>query len=198
MIKEFKSKARMFFFPKAWGNAVARWITGIISPSGTIKIKNTENGSLELDVNMDAVCSRVRMAMDGRALTKAESEKIKAVIRAVLDGVSIKWGDGSFGVDADYLREMITEIVEQAIDGSVSAPTNPNGITSGYNGNAGTTPLSNTHTFGVQGATISLACRSTDDGADGAVFFRTFTIAEDGRIYQIGGESSAAQIVTHA
>ncbi len=202
MIKEFKSKARILFFPKAWGNAVARWIMGIVSPSGTIKIKNTvnptENGSLELDVNMDAVCSRVRRVMEERALTRAEMDRIKGVVRAVLDGVSIKWKDGLVGVDADYLKDMIEETINNMMDESLEADASPKQFTSGYNGNTGSTQLTDTHAFGSQGATIQLLCRSTDDGADGAVFFRTFTITADGRIVEISGETSVAQVVTHA
>lgn len=202
MIRLFGKKKRVVFFPVAWANSVVRWITGIISPSGTIKIKNEldpgDNGSIQLDVNVDAVTDAVVRKMDGREFSANDRVRIRDIIWAYLDGYSVQFKDKRISVNVDWLAEQVRSLIDEIGTGSPQSPTNPKQFTSGYNGNNGTSQLTDTHTFGAQGATVQLACRSTDDGADGAVFFRTFTIASDGRIYAIGTEGSVAQIVTHA
>lgn len=63
MIHGFDKKKRILFFPASWANAVVDWISGVCSPRGTLKIKNTllpkENGSVEIDVDIERVASLV-------------------------------------------------------------------------------------------------------------------------------------------
>ena len=44
------------FLPKEWANSIIDWVTGLYSPSGTIKVANTatpnENGGCQIDVNV--------------------------------------------------------------------------------------------------------------------------------------------------
>ena len=68
MISEFKKK-KLLFFPIPWANEIVKWISGINSPSGTIKINNTlspsDKTSMTIDVDIDVVARRVAEILNG-------------------------------------------------------------------------------------------------------------------------------------
>ena len=75
MITTFDARKKILFFKTAWANEVTKWISQIKSPKGTIVVKNTLNptddGSLQIDVNLKVVAGKVREILVARA--KAES-----------------------------------------------------------------------------------------------------------------------------
>ena len=83
----------------------------------------------------------------------------------------------------------------------VKAPTSTTPMPSGFSGVGGdyTTKDMSTKTFGKAtepGLKIKLCCRGADGGQNGAVFWREFIIAGDGRIYSISGECDAMGMYT--
>jgi hypothetical protein len=116
MIKFFNEKNPLIFFPKKWANAVSRWLMGVYSPSGTIKITNTanpdEHGSLGLDVNIDAVIRKMEKKLHSRRFSESERLQIRDTIRAYIDGVSIYWKDKRFAVNEKWLNSMIHGILK--------------------------------------------------------------------------------------
>ena len=123
MIHLFSSKKRIFYFPVAFANSVARWCLGVHSPSGTISIKNTatpgDNGSLALDVNREAMKRLYMDFTENHELTEGEMKRIKTVVRGTLDGNSLTWQGEHFGVSMAWLQNNVAEIVGSS--GSVDA-----------------------------------------------------------------------------
>ena len=68
MISEFKKK-KLLFFQIAWANKIVKWISGINSPSGTIRIVNTlspsDKTSMTIDVDVEVVARRVAEILNG-------------------------------------------------------------------------------------------------------------------------------------
>ena len=64
MLSLFDTTTPIPFFPTRWANAVTQWLTGLHSPTGTIKISNTtqptESGSCSIDVDIDALYQAIR------------------------------------------------------------------------------------------------------------------------------------------
>lgn len=188
---------RRLFFPVSWANSVSRWILGLHSPSGTVRITNTaspgEGASAAIDVDVDAVANRVMKIIggDARGFSPRECALVRDLVGAYVDGATVLWKDRRIAVNTDWLEGWISNKIASSLDlPAPSAPNNPNNVQSGFavNGSAGN--MSDTHMFGTRGATIQLACRGTSNGESGVVKFRPFTIAADGRLYAIGAESS--------
>ena len=124
MIHLFDSGIKILFFPKKWGNSIVRWIAGVHSPTGTIKVKNTmsprDDGSLALDVNIDAVSEELLERMENRALTRQECNRISQHIRGIVDGSSIIMGGGHISVDGNWVDNRIKEFMQSSADGPTS------------------------------------------------------------------------------
>ena len=95
MIRLFKRTRRALFFPVKWANAVSRWLLGVHSPEGTIKISNTANPkqdkSVGLDVDVDAVLSKIAPLLQKKGFSEEQRRDIRNIIRDSLDGATVKW-----------------------------------------------------------------------------------------------------------
>ena len=104
MIHTF-SKKRLVFFPVSWANSVARWILGVFSPTGTIKIKNdAEPGrdkSISLDVNVPEVLRVAKTQLDESYVSRQE---VKTLLANMCDGQSIIIKDGVLTVNREWLQ----------------------------------------------------------------------------------------------
>ena len=104
MIHTF-SKKRLVFFPTSWGNSVARWILGILSPTGTIKIKNDAEArsdtSMSLDVNVPEVLRVAKPQLDESYVPRQE---MKTMLANMCDGQSIILKDGVLTVNREWLQ----------------------------------------------------------------------------------------------
>ena len=108
MIRLFSDKGKMLFFPKQWANSVTRWILGIRSPSGTIKIGNTaqpsEGGSATLDIDVERVAKNVENIIGRRYLQKKD---FRSKLDATIDGVSIVASEKGIGISEEWLKAKI-------------------------------------------------------------------------------------------
>lgn len=98
MIHEFMT--RRVIFPTKWANEIVRWIQGIRSPNGTIKIKNTltpTGTGPEFDVNIETVAAKVAEILDARYIKKDN-------LRSYIDGSSIVANGGILSVSADFVK----------------------------------------------------------------------------------------------
>lgn len=115
MIHLFNSKKRILFFPVGFANSVARWILGVHSPSGTISIKNTatpgDNGSLALDVNVDALRRIMAGVIDDHDLTEREIKRTKDIVHGAIDGTSLIMGGEHISVSMDWLQQNIQKFL---------------------------------------------------------------------------------------
>ena len=111
MIHLFKGSKRILFFPKSWANSVTNWLLGVRSSDGSLIIKNTANptgdGSIDLRVNEKRIMRQVREHLEGRSLSKAEIIRVQEIVHALLDGISLKWHDKSFSVDAEWIADIV-------------------------------------------------------------------------------------------
>ena len=111
MIHLFKGAKRVLFFQKSWANSVTNWLLGVRSSDGSLIIKNTANptgdGSIDLRVNEKRIMRQVREHLEGRSLSKSEIIRVQEVVHAMLDGISLKWHDKSFSVDADWIADIV-------------------------------------------------------------------------------------------
>lgn len=114
MIHELTGKGRLLF-PRKMFNAVVRWILGVHSPSGTIKVSNTANPkgdkSIGLDVDIEAVTSKVRKAFDERGFTAQQRRDVCGIVRDCLDGVSLYWNDRRASVSDGWLEELVRNLL---------------------------------------------------------------------------------------
>ena len=115
MIHLFNGKKRILFFPVGFANSVARWILGVHSPSGTISIKNTatpgDNGSLALDVNVDALRHIMAGVIDEHDLTEREIKRTKDIVHGAIDGTSLIMGGEHVSVSMDWLQQNIQKFL---------------------------------------------------------------------------------------
>jgi len=111
MISEFQGKRRIFTFPKAWANAVVRWIAGVHSPNGTMEISNTLNpgddGSLGLDVNLDAVVDKVKVRLGFDKRSPLDRNDVRDIVFDLLDGASVINSGRRVAVNLDWLNANI-------------------------------------------------------------------------------------------
>lgn len=90
-----------------------------------------------------------------------------------------------------------TERVKDLFDNEIGAPAAPTSTTpmpSGFDTTTSHSKVGGTFTAGPPGGAgivVELCCRGMDDGIDGTIFWRPFTITSDGRIYAIAAESDA-------
>ena len=67
MLALFDTTTPIPFFPTRWANAVTQWLTGLCSPSGTIKIQNTSQpdygGGCRIDVDVEVLYQALRERM---------------------------------------------------------------------------------------------------------------------------------------
>lgn len=122
MIHLFKGTRRVLFFPKSWANSVTNWLLGVRSSDGSIIIKNTANptgdGSVDLRVNENRIMRKVRELLEGRSLSKSEIIRVQEIVRALLDGISLKWHDKSFSVDTDWIADIVKKnMIDKQNDG---------------------------------------------------------------------------------
>lgn len=99
MIHEFMT--RRVVFPTKWANEIVRWIQGVCSPSGTIRIKNTltpGGTSAEIDVNVDLLAEKIAEKLDARYVKKDD-------LASYVDGTSITCASGVLAVSADFVRQ---------------------------------------------------------------------------------------------
>lgn len=77
MIHLFEKKGAIVFFPKDWANDIVKWISGIHSPTGTIKVQNTltpdEKKSAAIDVNLPELVKELQRHFVGRNEKPAEN-----------------------------------------------------------------------------------------------------------------------------
>lgn len=115
MIHLFNGGGRLLFFPKKWANSIVRWIAGIHSPSGTVRVHNdmnpSEGGSLALDVDVDAVSAQVLRRVDARNVTQAERDRFAHLLRGMVDECSVLLSSGHLYVSADWLEGAVKDIV---------------------------------------------------------------------------------------
>ena len=106
----------------------------------------------------------------------------------------IAYGDDKVKDVLDDIAEYDTDNDEYAVN--VPPPKEPSSssqTTSGASGGTTATSYNSTPAFtaGNGSIEICLACRSSQNGITGHIFFRPFKITSDGRIYSIGGEKQA-------
>ena len=104
MIHEFGKRKRVLF-PTKWANSVGRWISGICSPSGTVRVGNDMdpgNGpSLRLDVNIPEVLKHARTELGDTYVLRKE---LTNLLSGMCDGQSIIMKDGVLTVNREWLR----------------------------------------------------------------------------------------------
>ena len=201
MIKELTGRRRLFP-PRRLINELVRWVLGVHSPSGTIKVNNSANPgerSLALDIDMEAVLSSVDKHDEGKGLSKSQREDVRDVMRSHLDGNSLVWGDGCASVDPEWLEHML-EGRQQQTDSGAQEPESTTSLASGFDGLI-TSHAKKGGTFtagapGGAGVKVKLLCRGMDDGQNGTLFWREFTITSDGRVYAIAAEDDAMGVYT--
>ena len=141
MIRLFQRGRRLLFFPTRWANAVTRWILGVHSPEGTIKVNNTahpgEDRSIGLDVDILAVSSRVEELINAHSFPKPKREELQGLIRESLDGTSLSWHGNTFAVDNEWLERILLDVRSQLAN-TIPAPSNSNPSDLGDDASCGT------------------------------------------------------------
>ena len=70
-------------------NELVRWVLGIYSPTGTVRVQNTpaptDGRSLALDVDVGAVAAEVRNRIEGGGLGAAARDQVRDEIKAAMD-----------------------------------------------------------------------------------------------------------------
>lgn len=199
MLHEIARGSRLFY-PRRLINSLVRWVLGVHSPEGTIKIQNTaspDEKSLALDVDMSAILSSIQTHNVG--MTSAQRQDAKDIMRAHLDGTSLIWTDEVATINKDWLsRQIAAENAQVESDSDEVETTSYTDLPSGqstsqsassYNTKDGTTGAPDKTT--QQGLTMYVLSRVSDKGVEGIMFFRKLTISCDGRITGIGAEEQA-------
>ncbi len=142
MIHLFKGSRRVLFFPKSWANSVTNWLLGVRSSDGSIIVKNTANptgdGSIDLRVNDSKIMRQVREHLEGRSLSKSEIIRIQEIVHALLDGISLKWHDKSFSVDADWIADIVKKnMIDKPGEGEEESEGYTGLVVSAYDGYQG-------------------------------------------------------------
>lgn len=197
MIRELTGRRRIFS-PRRLINELVRWVLGVHSPSGTIKVRNTANPgerSIALDIDMEAVLSAVDKRRENMGLSKAQREETRDVMRSCLDGNSLVWGDGCASVNSDWLDQYIKDETQ----GQLPAPDagTPTALLSGAQpsgGGASANSGSFTALGSGNGVTFLAVSRSYENGGVTQLFFRQVTVAADGRICSVSGENGSVMV----
>lgn len=197
MIRELTGRRR-FYWPRKLINELARWVLGVHSPGGTIKVNNTANPgerSLALDIDMAAVLSAVDKHEENKGLSKAQRDESRDVVRSCLDGNSLTWGDNCASVNADWLDKYIQNDNQQALP-APDAGT-PGTLTSGAQpAGAGANPESGSFTASGSGNGVKFfaVTRSYTNMGVTQLFFREITLAADGRWVSVSGENGSVSV----
>ena len=201
MIHEFTGKGRIFWFPKAWANSVVRWICGVFSPTGTIQVTNNLSpngeGSLALDVNVNAVLTRIRELRDEREVSQAEVARITYVVRGLLDGSTVVTKGEHVSVDEDWVRRIAEQVLGENEENEEATKTYT--TLSGSKGEQVSSPTLNKQTWTREtsdGVKVDVVTRLADDGVGAVVFARTFTFDAQGRLSGVGAEFQEGYVVT--
>ena len=107
MIRELKSGSRLFS-PRRLINSLVRWVLGVHSPEGTIKIQNTatpDEKSIALDVDMAAIIAKMNERNVG--MTDAQRQDSADIMRAHLDGTSLVWTNEVATINKDWLTKQL-------------------------------------------------------------------------------------------
>jgi len=195
MIRELTGRRR-FYWPRKLINELARWVLGVHSPGGTIKVNNTANPgerSLALDIDMAAVLSAVDKHDESKGLSKAQRDESRDVVRSCLDGNSLTWGDNCASVNADWLEQFIKD------DNPTVLPTpdagTPGSLTSGAGvGGASASTDSFTASGSGNGVKFFAVTRSYTNMGVTQLFFREITLAADGRWVSVSGENGSVSV----
>ncbi len=205
MIRLFESGRRLLYFPRKWANSVSRWLLGVHSPEGTINITgNTANPegekSVGFDVNIGVVASRVRARISALGFTAMQRSAVKDIIRDSLDGFSLVWKDGNASVNSEWLQTFVENLIPESNDPGAQQPDSTSDLESGFDGiiasHAKKGGTFQAGAAGGAGKVVKLCCRGMDDGQNGTIFWRPFTITSDGRIFAIGAETDAMGMYT--
>lgn len=101
MIHEFTKNVLMF--PRQWANSIVRWISGIHSPTDTIRIGNdmspSEGRSMTLDVNVEVLYKLIKERIDNDFVAKNALDKI-------VDKTTIAYSNGVLSVSSDLIRQL--------------------------------------------------------------------------------------------
>ena len=125
MIKELTRKT--LFAPRRLINEMVRWILGVHSSEGTIRVANTatpgEERSLDLNVDVDAMkgCSDEWAA--SRGLSDPQREETANVMRQHLDGVTLVWQNDLASVNADWLDARLENLKSDEVDDDTDTTT---------------------------------------------------------------------------
>ncbi len=107
MIRELKTGSRLFY-PRRLLNSLVRWVLGVHSPEGTIKVQNTatpNEKSIALDVDMAAIISKMNERNVG--MTDAQRQDSADIMRAHLDGTSLIWTNEVATINKDWLARQL-------------------------------------------------------------------------------------------
>lgn len=198
MIRELTGRRR-FYWPRKLINELARWVLGVHSPGGTIKVNNTANPgerSLALDIDMAAVLSAVDKHDESKGLSKAQREEARDVVRSCLDGNSLLWGDNCASVNADWLDKYLDENGQEVALPAPDAGT-PGTLTSGSQpAGSGANPESGSFTASGSGNGVKFfaVTRSYTNMGVTQLFFREITLAADGRVCAVSGENGSVSV----
>ncbi|MGN0851859.1 MAG: hypothetical protein ACI4Q3_00620 [Kiritimatiellia bacterium] len=145
-----------------------------------------ESGTGGTPGNLASFDAQGNLADSGQPKPGDNCAFVQGVINSFTKGNLVKAGDGDLIEDTGVKAEDVIGVTE---------PDTTSEITSGANTQASRAPLTSNWgaTFGNaggDGVVVYLACRAVDDGANGSIYFRPFTISSDGRIYSIGNESA--------
>lgn len=102
MVHTFTKGGVIPFLPRGWANAVANWLLGIHSDSGTIKIRNNPNPSSVMSapsVDIDEVAT-------ARALAGQLAKEFPRALDGRLIGPGLKWDDGKLCVDEEWIKNI--------------------------------------------------------------------------------------------
>ena len=197
MIHELTGRRR-FFSPRRLINELVRWVLGVHSPSGTIKVNNTAHPgerSIALDIDMEAVLSAVDKRRKNEGLSDTQREESRDVMRSCLDGNSLVWGDNCASVSADWLEQFIKDDNPTALP-APDAGT-PGTLTSGSQpAGAGANPESGSFTASGSGNGVKFfaVTRSYTNMGVTQLFFREITLAADGRVCAVSGENGSVSV----
>ena len=196
MIRELTGRRRLFS-PRRLINELVKWVLGVHSPGGTIKVNNTANPgerSLALDIDMQAVLSAVDKHDEGKGLSKAQREESRDVVRSCLDGNSLVWGDNCACVNSEWLDKYLDESGQEATLPAPDAGT-PTALASGAGvGGASTNRDSFTAPGSGNGIKFFAVTRSYSNMGVTQLFFREVTVAADGRVCGVSGENGSVSV----
>lgn len=91
---------RGIIFPARWANSVSKWIAGVCSRTGTIRITNTMdpdgNGSASFDVDIEVLVKKIQERLN---LDYVRKDSLKEIV----DATSIDVSGGMIAVKTEYV-----------------------------------------------------------------------------------------------